>query len=342
MTDGNNERNAGHVDVELPDLPRVSSSVAQIISDGRGGTVIVLDLGAIACGVTDDVRSQVDVDDNSDSSIRDHSVLEDGSVTALSRLYVNYNWSNGLVHGPDMIFAFHELVETLLEGGETVVAIDSMQFRQPVTANLQLYAKVGDENILPSGYSDGQKPAVIAEFVTSNGRKIKLQGFKTTNSIDQFAEAGVSLFRYLGKDFDTWELSSDSDGREIRIFDMEPLKGKPKLGEGISPSGMNVAMDLVLYAASKLGKARRSVIPKADFAVAASLKFDVIPSGVDLCGGGCKLELDVGKIKENGGEFRFIPIEFVFKKTGNLIGKGVFTIAQPVSTEVADKYCDRL
>lgn len=331
MNDGDNERGGGCDDTKLPE----GEDIGDLRLKYALLTIVRESLVAI-------MAAQVDVDENnSDSSIRARSVLEDGSVTALSKLYFNHNWSRGLVHGPDMIFAFHELAETLLENGETVVAINSMKFRRPVNRDLQLYAKICDDNTSLSILPDGQNPAVLAEFATSNGRKIQLQGFKTASPIDQFPEEGYSSFHHLGRNFGTCTIRKYNDGKEIYMFNVEPLNAQDQWETTISPEGMNLAMDLVLYAFSRISMANDSVIPEADMNVVASLKFDVIPSDMNLCGG-CKLELSFGKIEENGRGFEFIPVEFAFKKDGKEIGKGIFTIAQSLSSEVAERYCDRL
>ena len=241
--------------------------------------------------------------------------LNDGVVTAVGRMVYNYGWSHSLVHSSDMIFAIGELVDTLLEEGDAVVAVESLRFLNPVKHNLKMFACVADDDGLLKTQCPTGKPDVKAVFVVKNAetgleRKVQFVAFQNEEAVSQHVRCSDPNIDFLTSNFDLWESDKDADGKDIEIFD---------IGEGLAGMGaecnayqmMNVIMELVMNAYCVLRKFGKGIIPPAQFSIATAFEMKKIPEFRDI-ESGCRLEImvDLDSMLEKPNGWRFFPVRF--------------------------------
>jgi hypothetical protein len=246
----------------------------------------------------------------------------------------NLNWSSSLVHGSDMVFGFSEAIDSMLEDGESVIAVESLRFLKASTQNLEIFACVGEQlSPVMQQKCEGRKPNVKAVFLIKNSqtgeeKKIQLLAFENGRPVNLIT-SGMGLASSLQKNFSHWEVDADSVGQAVYTFDLSKPKGNAVgVERGVT---LNAVMEVVMMACHKLKHSRRNPFPTEGKAlnVASGFKITKLPELAEL-GDDCKLSISIDEdgIVEGARLIQFVPVKFSITKGSNVICEGVFTSAQ--------------
>lgn len=261
-------------------------------------------------------------------------VLSDGTVTTVAKMCINSKWSTRLVHSSDMVFGFSETIDSMLEDGEAVTAVESLRFLKAATQDLEIFACVGDQ-LSPTMQQkcEGRKPNVKAVFLTKNAktgeeRRIQILAFENGNPVGVVV-SGVGLASSLEKKFNSWEVDGDRGGRNVYTFELSSPRGnavRVELG-----STLNAVMEVVMMACLKLMNSQRNPFPTEGkiVNVASGFKITRLPKLAEL-GDDCKLNVSIDEdgIVEKPRMIQFVPVNFSITKGSGVICEGVFTYAQ--------------
>ena len=306
------------------------ADVAQVTDSRPVGIALMLRLRLNANGgleVLLDRSSGREIRVDSDWLLADISKPRDGVVVG-NTVLTDGGWSNEYVHGPDVMLPVGKLLSELLLEGESVCAIDSLQFRKLITGNLRLTVAV---DAVPPDLDVEDKPAVVGKFSTNLGRRLALRGDLNGNPLNSKAAANP-FAKGIAADFDTYEV--DGDHGENLVFDLRPISVGSRLSAMIDSNEVgiltNTLMDVVLKALSKINRKRLGCY--ADDGIFAG-SFEELKLG-DLKkltrGGSLRITMrPVGERKLTPNNFVIIPFDFAFVDGGDEFASGKVTLAAP-------------
>lgn len=327
----NGIREDGNV-VVMPPAPTVVDS-EMLDAAARAMRVLMMEF-MLAQRVDQNPRGVLRVKDSPSFLDKPIEVLPDGTITTVAKMCINLKWSTSLVHGSDMVFGFTETIDSMLEDGEEVTAVESLRFLKAATQDLEIFACVGDQlSPIMQQKCEGGKPNVKAVFLTKNAqtgedRKIQLLAFESGKPVGTVI-AGIPLSSSLEEKFNYCAVATDRSGENVYTFELSKLSGnavRVELG-----STLNAVMEVVMMACHKLKHSKRNPFPTEGkiVNVAAGFKIAKLPELAEL-GDDCKLNVSIDEdgIVEGQRLIQFVPVNFSITKGSKVICEGVFTSAQ--------------
>lgn len=150
-----------------------------------------------------------------EQTLRSFENIDESTIRGEAMCFSNMQWTPYFMHGADSMLATSLLVAKLMSPGEEIESVANVRFNKNMTHDLITYATLDAEFEPPEQLS--QKPAITGEFVTNQGRTVKIYAYQTGEEMDGCTPYMSNLPRFLAMNFDSYQHDESSDTYEFQL-----------------------------------------------------------------------------------------------------------------------------
>lgn len=242
-----------------------------------------MNLGALAAGGFDtsgtrvflEERPAVSTEFSAGALSPEGIAIVENYAWAQSDLFIGDEWSQGVIHGPDMMLAVTPVVETMLEGSDRLDRILKVRFRRPLRGNMLIFATKDDRNTIPYvNEADKENMVIRGSFLTQERDVIHFVGF--AHGEDPVRQQPSNPVPHRLTLDQTYEHTGEDGGLALNLHQLSDLDSDEDMADGNANGfSLNTVMDTVLLASSLFNDAPRT--PKGNIVLAAGFNKLVLP-----------------------------------------------------------------